>query len=253
MLRPAARAAAAEDERHGARKEHGPPLGAARDGPRALRRRRPPVLALGGHHPMTIPEPVQDWEARCALGRRVAENAQSHVRLCTRLKAAASLPIKIAPIVPLSCFFYLCSLAESRGFAKIRGILEKVWERTTVGMDKTEWGVDGMLQQLTRVLENPNFAFRYIEGFPGPRFFPGSPGSFSIVFQLYTSDTYSNTEAMHRFGVAAEDLVGAEALSTLFFLSFAEILHRPGFAAWAAMSIPTLQLEFRDVLDTTIP
>ena len=192
---------------------------------------------------------LQDFEAR-ALGVWVSENCLRHVRQCTHFKAALASNAPSLEAVPVRAgsFFYLRALAKSRGFVKIFGMLERVWERAIIGLDKTSW--DWGAYEVFRMFidsETPNFDFRRMIGAYGPSFFPGSAAQI-----MYMNNTRfgGGGEPYMGLAVAASDFLGAEVLSTLFFLDLAEALHRPSFHnQFLPDPVANLQQRFGLVLD----
>lgn len=119
-------------------------------------------------------EAVPNWDVWTAALRGIASHGPGLFSEWTRLKATYPAFLSMY-FVDLSLFFYLCRLAESRGFDSVAGILARVWDQTFSVLSETRfpslyWGT--VFQQL-RATEVPNLRFFPFQDFAGSQFFPG--------------------------------------------------------------------------------
>lgn len=155
----------------------------------------------------------------CNVGFHVAETGPRQFKTCARVKALDShmfSPHHPGAFLDRGCFFYLSMLANSRGFSRMAGVLELVWERAVHQSLRKSHGSRNFGWSFQEFLDSdikPDFGFHPMKGFA---IMPGIPSTNAI------EELGANLWFDLRAGlmIAAKDLLGPELLCTLFFATF---------------------------------
>lgn len=170
------------------------------------------------------PELIPKWDAWTAALRGVTGHGPELFKEWIRLKATCPAPLS-TDMVDLNLYFYLCRLAESRGFGFTARILERVWERTVatvpvVGFPRNQWST---VFEALRVAEASDLGFQPFGDFAGSQFFPG-PLDLSFVL-----GPVEKTEVeVHLFRVSV-DLLNSEMMCLLWLLFILTCINTPDF------------------------
>lgn len=194
---------------------------------------------------------------RCVLGQHVAENGQRHFQTIVRMKASAGFPgpqqsqWPLISASDLSWFFYVSTLAVFRGFRRIAGVMEKAWEQAVLPEEQESFGYDvPWSYQRRKAIQERFLVFRPTKCFPMPFF-----------SELYCGGAASNQHLKFgrdlrvRLEKAVRNCLGAEALSTVYYVIFLQTLYNPlAMMNFEPDGGPTIRLvrRFRHALDVTV-
>lgn len=164
--------------------------------------------------------PPENWDPRWEIGRHMADNGQRQFWVWAQLKAQAVVPSFCK--LNIGCFFYVAMLAAFLKFDFLVGALEKAWERAVRDLagQAPGWDEEWSFHRL-REVEIFILGFQPTESLTG--FFHGD--------RMLASPERLGLDGYRKFreglDKAALDLLGAETMSTLYFVRLFRLLHKP--------------------------
>lgn len=183
---------------------------------------------------------AQHWDACRKLGLHVAGTGPRQVKASVCVKAFFDEFRDLSntrgfSYMNISCFLNLCMLAEARGYSRVMGSLEIVWDRAVLGLRKKHPGskIDLPFREFLN-FGFRDFSFQPLKGWNGPRkFLPGA--SPWIALDQVGLGSYGHLG----YGLiqAAVTLLAPELLSTMVFIILVHGMHgqRTSFAGVALM------------------
>lgn len=166
-------------------------------------------------------EDYPEWDAWVAALHGMGKHVPELIRSWTLMKARLSVSdLEIVQPVCCSSFFYVFSLADSRGFFHIVKQLQSAWDRASSGLgeaDKQEW--DNRFLKAYG-LSLTGFDFLPFEQFLGDRIFVGRP-----VNQVPGGSEGAEPDLVKILFEASVGLLNAELLSVLYFTGVLEVFN----------------------------
>lgn len=200
--------------------------------------------------------PITNWADCCALGRFLAENAERQFRFCEGEKTFKGT--RRNRYLNLPCFFYVCNLANSRGFDQVLGVLRQAWDRAVLREQRARPGWDHVqclfqdMMACCQIYDSAGFQLTAPLGVAMPL------EGILVAFRQSLDASGLCRPQPGFIGLVTDlekvvwDLSKPEVLSAISLVSFLESLFHPAYQTFgiqAAIPIDTIMERFKYTLD----